>query len=105
MRLFVAFLLVIASAVMLGCETLAPASGNAFIHETAASDDRNINAVQVALAQSAAFNDVSINVLSEGGMVTLSGFVKTIKQYDTAVQIASEVPGVRGVRNHLVIRK
>lgn len=105
MRLLFSLLLVIASLAMLGCETMTPASGNPFTYESSAPDDSTVNAVQTALAQSAAFNDVTINVASEGGMVTLSGFVKTIRQYDTAVKIASETPGVRGVRNHLVIRK
>lgn len=37
--------------------------------------------------------------------VVLSGYVKKIRQSDTAQQIAEKVPGVKTVTNHLIVRQ
>jgi hyperosmotically inducible periplasmic protein len=62
-------------------------------------------AVQSAIFQSGEFETANIEVMTDRGVVTLTGVVKTIRQYDLAVKIVSEMNGVKGVHNHLVIRK
>ncbi len=46
-----------------------------------------------------------IHVETNQNTVVLSGYVKKIRQSDTAEQIASKVPGVQMVENHLIVRQ
>jgi hyperosmotically inducible protein len=46
-----------------------------------------------------------VRVDTNQNTVTLSGYVKKIRQSDTAEQIASQVPGVQTVENHLIVRQ
>ena len=41
----------------------------------------------------------------EGTLVYLSGYVKAIRQSDTAGEIAGQVPGVEFVQNEIIVRK
>jgi hyperosmotically inducible protein len=46
-----------------------------------------------------------INVETENGIVQLSGFVESQQAKDAAGAAAQNVPGVKGVRNELIVRK
>lgn len=46
-----------------------------------------------------------IHVESSKGIVFLSGYVKTIRQSDTAEAIARQVKGVKQVENNIIVRK
>lgn len=47
----------------------------------------------------------NIQVETQNGTVYLSGYVKTIRQSDTAGEIAGQVPGVGFVQNEIIVRK
>lgn len=47
---------------------------------------------------------LSVKVESFRGVVQLSGFVKTVKERNRAVELARGIPGVRQVRNDILIR-
>ena len=47
---------------------------------------------------------LSVKVESFRGVVQLSGFVKTVKERNRAVQLTRAVQGVRQVRNDILIR-
>lgn len=46
-----------------------------------------------------------VNVTTDQNVVILSGYVKKIRQSDTAEQIARQVPGVQNVVNNLIVRQ
>ncbi|OEH47485.1 hypothetical protein lpari_01500 [Legionella parisiensis] len=46
-----------------------------------------------------------VHVQTRQDVVILSGYVKKIRLSDTAEQIARQVPGVRSVENHIIIRQ
>lgn len=61
--------------------------------------------VEDALMQSGDPVLARIHVESNQHEVVLSGYVKKIRQSDTAEQIAGKVPGVQTVVNHLIVRQ
>lgn len=61
-------------------------------------------AVQDALAGSGDPVLAQVMVQSEGRVVLLRGYVKKIRQSDTAEMIARKVPGVENVENQIVVR-
>lgn len=46
-----------------------------------------------------------VRVDSNQNTVILSGYVKKIRQSDTAEQIAHKVPGVQNVQNNIIVRQ
>ncbi|KTD62691.1 BON domain-containing protein [Legionella shakespearei] len=46
-----------------------------------------------------------VHVTTNQNTVILSGYVKKIRQSDTAEQIARQVPGVQNVVNNLIVRQ
>lgn len=46
-----------------------------------------------------------VHVQTQQDVVILTGYVKKIRQSDVAEQIARQVPGVRVVENHIIIRQ
>jgi hypothetical protein len=62
-------------------------------------------AVQDALAGSGDPVLARVMVQSEGRVVLLRGYVKKIRQSDTAEQIARKVPGVENVDNQIIVRQ
>jgi hyperosmotically inducible periplasmic protein len=46
-----------------------------------------------------------VHVNTNQNTVILSGYVKKIRQSDTAEQIARQVPGVQNVVNNLIVRQ
>lgn len=61
--------------------------------------------VQQALAQDPNLQPFTFHIETSEGVVYLSGYVKTIRQGDTAEMIARQVPGVRSVENNIIVRK
>ncbi|KTD42488.1 BON domain-containing protein [Legionella quateirensis] len=46
-----------------------------------------------------------VHVVTNQNTVILSGYVKKIRQSDTAEQIARQVPGVQTVENNIIVRQ
>jgi hyperosmotically inducible protein len=46
-----------------------------------------------------------VHVETSQNVVTLTGYVKKIRQSDLAEQITRQVPGVQNVQNHLIVRQ
>jgi len=61
--------------------------------------------VKTRLIQDQALKAFDIGVETFRGDVLLSGFVDTKDQIDRAVTVAKQVPGVKSVRNSLVVKK
>lgn len=85
---------------MSGCQMLS--GGNVFAPRL--SDDAITSSVQQAMNNNNLIN-VPIHVETHQGNVMLSGYVKTIRQSDTAGDVAAKVPGVKSVQNNLIVRK
>ena len=69
------------------------------------SDASITDSVRGTLANNNQLVGIPIEVQSTNGIVELSGYVKTIRQSDTALELATKVPGVKGVQNNLIVRK
>jgi osmotically-inducible protein OsmY len=68
-------------------------------------DDTTITgAVKGAYANDSTVPGTAISVETMKGEVLLSGFVKTQAEKDKAGQLASQVKGVKAVRNDIVVR-
>jgi hyperosmotically inducible protein len=61
--------------------------------------------VQDALAGSDDPVIAQVHVEEINNRVILTGYVKKIRQSDTAEQIARQVPGIQSVENHLIVRQ
>lgn len=105
MRFMLNIILSLSLIAIVGCQSFNSVPGALISRDNSTSDQAITTSIKSALFDSGAYTDASIQVITESQVVTLSGFVKTIRQYDSAVQLASEMSGVKGVRNHLVIRK
>ncbi|WP_131782061.1 BON domain-containing protein [Legionella gresilensis] len=69
------------------------------------SDSAIIDSVRATFANNNQLAGIPIEIQSTNGIVELSGYVKTIRQSDTALELATKVPGVKGVQNNLIVRK
>lgn len=68
-------------------------------------DDTTITArVKARLLEDKSTGGMSINVDSLNGTVALSGFAKSNAERQQAEALARGVPGVRDVRNNLIVR-
>ncbi|MGL5741244.1 MAG: BON domain-containing protein [Legionella sp.] len=61
--------------------------------------------VQEALMRNEDPAIAQVRVQTRQDVVILTGYVKKIRQSDTAEQIARQVPGVRAVENNIIIRQ
>lgn len=61
--------------------------------------------VQDEFKQNPTLAALPIRVQTINGAVSLSGYVKTIRQSDTAEEVARKTAGVKSVQNNLVVRK
>ena len=61
--------------------------------------------VSETLKSNTALSPFNIHVEAANGAVFLSGYVKTIRQSDTASDLAGKVPGVQTVENNIIVRK
>jgi hyperosmotically inducible protein len=94
--------------VLSGCQSNpggqhAPLFGNPFKGSYTSQMDLT-QAVQEALMRHDELAVTPIHVETRQGIVILSGYVKKIRQSDTAEQIARQVPGVYSVENHIIVR-
>ncbi|MCE3046194.1 MULTISPECIES: BON domain-containing protein [Legionella] len=91
-------------SLLAGCQSM---SGfNSYGQSFAVNGDEQIsNAVRTSFSENEILADAPIQVSSDHGVVTLSGYVKKIRQADVAEQIASRVNGVKTVENRIIIRK
>ncbi len=62
-------------------------------------------AVESAFYENRVLAGAPIGIRSEKGQVTLTGYVKTIRQSDVAEEVARKTPGVHAVENNLIVRK
>lgn len=69
------------------------------------SDEALTNAVRQAMVSNPIVADAPIQVEAHQGQVSLSGYVRTIRQSDTAYEVATKVAGVHGVQNNLIVKK
>jgi len=60
--------------------------------------------VKSALVQTPGLNAAAISVKTYKGVVQLSGFVDSQDQAQLAAQTAKQVPGVKSVKNNLVVK-
>lgn len=61
--------------------------------------------VREALLSNTLLASTPVRVDTQEGVVSLSGYVSTIRQSDTAGDVATKVPGVKSVQNNLIVRK
>lgn len=67
--------------------------------------DASITAtVKQALAENQLLANAPVHVETMNGAVKLSGYVRTIRQSDAALEVATRAPGVKSVQNNLVVR-
>lgn len=85
---------------------LAACAGTATRESTGEYIDDTIltSRVKTALLNDPDVSGLSVNVETFKGVVQLSGFVKSVKERNRAVQLARGVQGVRQVRNDILIR-
>ncbi len=86
-----------------GCQTSTGSSN--YMFSPSPPEITLAQSVQDALMRS---NDpviAQVRVETNQSTVTLSGYVKKIRQSDMAEQITRQVPGVQTVENHLIVRQ
>ncbi len=88
-------------AILVSCQTVT----NQKFFSLGHSDATITAAVNAAFASHPDLAAVPIHVDTHKGTVILSGYVKTIRQSDTAGDVAGKVAGVRAVQNGLIVRK
>lgn len=85
------------------------ASCQSITHEeffTGHPNDKTITtAVLEAMLNDENLSTVTVHVEATNGVVALTGYVQTIRQSDTAEEIARKTPGVKSVQNNIVVRK
>ncbi len=86
---------------LVGCQTLS----NENIFKLQPNDTSITTAVLEAMLNDENLSTVKVHVETTQGVVLLTGYVKTIRQSDTAEEIARKTDGVKSVRNDIVVRK
>ncbi|WP_115221949.1 BON domain-containing protein [Legionella donaldsonii] len=94
-------LIALGFSLLTGCQMFS--GGNLF--QPRLSDESLTASVNTAFINTPELAPVRIHVEAHNGIVLLSGYVKTIRQSDTAGDVASKVNGVKGVENNLIVRK
>ncbi|WP_133128413.1 BON domain-containing protein [Legionella nagasakiensis] len=101
MRNYLSLVIAIAFACLVGCQSYL---GEGMLHMQ--PNDSSITAsVNEALANNQELAPFRFHVETANGLVYLSGYVKTIRQSDTAEELAKKVPGVKSVENNIIVRK
>lgn len=78
-----------------------PSSGTTGAQVT--TDAAILNDIHSRFAQDPSLQDSKIQVFSEAGNITLNGFVPDLQAENRAVNLASQVPGVKSVRDNLMV--
>ena len=93
-------LVCVLGGVLVGCAgTTKQESTGEYIDDTVLT-----SRVKSALLNDPNVSGLAVNVETFKGIVQLSGFVKTVAERNRAVQLARAVPGVRQVKNDILIR-
>jgi hyperosmotically inducible periplasmic protein len=88
-------------ALLAACQTVGPRA----VFSSGNSDQAITSSVYSALGNNENLAPLGIHVQTQQGTVILDGYVKTIRQSDTAADVASKVAGVKTVENNLIVRK
>jgi osmotically-inducible protein OsmY len=83
-----------------GCAATATSEGTAGYFD----DTGLTTAVKAAILQEKTLSSAEINVETFKSVVQLSGFVSSREQINTAVEVASQVHGVKSVRNDMHVK-
>ncbi len=94
-------------SLLAGCNNnMMPQSvGNMFPSVQQNNDVAITDAVTQALMDNQELSIYRFNIVSTNGDVSISGYVRKIRQSDLAESIASKVPGVKSVRNNIIVRR
>lgn len=87
-------------ALLVGCAATATSEGTAGYFE----DTGLTTAVKAAILQEKTLSSAEINVETFKSVVQLSGFVSSQAEINTAVAVASNVHGVKSVRNSMRLK-
>lgn len=89
------------------CFFIIGCASNKFANCTTSScRDTNITTeVQIKIAADTCLNDQGIDVSTFEGVVTLNGTVENPTQRNNAIFYARSVPGVKGVRSRLTLKR
>lgn len=102
--IFLAFTtLVLGSLMLSGCVATRTHVGGAAYDYQQAVDADTANRVRAALAADYRINARALTVTVLNGQCELGGSAENVQVRDLALRTASRVPGVRGVRNNIVM--
>jgi osmotically-inducible protein OsmY len=87
--------------IVIGCQYI---PGNGLLNFGAQDSQITID-VHQKLKNNIELEPFVFHVETSEGVVYLSGYVKTIRQSDTAEMIAKQVSGVQAVENNIIVRK
>lgn len=93
----------LACSILSGCQTTQSSRGNFF--SLPANDEAISAAVSETFMNHPDLSKFQFHIETKDGIVYISGYVKTIRQSDTAGDLAGKVPGVKNVENNIVVRK
>lgn len=103
MRKFYQIMIVaICLAFTVGCQTT---KMNQSIFQLPSSDAKITNSVLETMLTTEGLANLNVHVETIDGVVMLSGYVKTIRQSDMSEDVARKTPGVKSVRNNIIVRK
>lgn len=100
-RYFLRALITTMLALSAGCHTIS----SGFTGIGGQSDAAITASIKTAIESDIQFSGVPVRIETHKGQVQLGGYVKTIRQSDTAADIAGKTPGVTMVENNLIVRK
>lgn len=97
----ISLLLALCFTFLVGCQT--NYGNNLF--SIAPTGDALSASVRAAFDNRPDLAGLPIKIETKDRTVFLNGYVKTIRQADTAGDVATKVPGVQSVQNELIVRK
>lgn len=95
--------LIIAACIvtLVGCQNLTPDD----FFKSHPTDTSITTSILETMLNDENLSTVKVHVETNDGVVMMTGYVKTIRQSDTAEDIAKKTPGVKSVKNNIVVRK
>ena len=97
-------ILPISLSLLVSCQTLSEFEDN--VSFAPKSNDTTITtAILESMLENENTSNLTIHVQTTNGVVSLSGYVKTIRQSDTSEDISRKTVGVKSVKNNIVVRK
>ncbi|MBA2649023.1 MAG: BON domain-containing protein [Legionella sp.] len=94
------------ATVLIGCQkTPSIQSTDGVFHPFSNSTSQSLaQSVQDALSKNEEPQIAQVHVETNEKTVILSGYVKKIRQSDTAEQITHQIPGVAAVKNNIIVK-